>query len=89
MQPRTFKNFNVGSAIRTKKGEVFEIVERLTRYCKKCPCKPLNPCDEFKQNTTLVIKSQRGLWEMTLKEINDKYQAFEVDEVTYVRGQWK
>jgi hypothetical protein len=89
MHPRTFRNFQAGNAIRTKKGEVFEIIERLTYYCKKCTCKPLNPCDTFKQKTTLVIKSQRGVWEMTLKEMNDKYTSNEIDEVTFLRGQWK
>lgn len=89
MQPRIFRNFQVGDAIRTRKGEIFEITERLTRYCKKCTCKPLSPCDTFKRNTTLVIKSQRGVWEMTLQEINAKFANGEIDEVTYINGQWK
>jgi len=87
MQPRTFRNFQPNDHIRSKKGEVFEITERLTHFCKGCDCR--NPCDKFQKNTLLTIKSQRGNWEMTLKEMNEKYQAFEIDEVTYVRGQWK
>tara|TARA_B110000503_G_C7102867_1_gene394621 strand:+ start:284 stop:553 length:270 start_codon:yes stop_codon:yes gene_type:complete len=88
MQPRTFKNFQPNDAIRNKKGEVFEIIERITRFCKGCSCKPSNPCDTFKENTTLVIKSQRGIWQMTLKEINTKFVNNEIDEVTYKNGQW-
>jgi len=89
MQPRNFRNFQCGDYLRTKKGEVFEIIERLTYYCKSCSCKPLHPCDEFKQKTTLVIKSQRGIWEMSLNEINLKFVNQEIDEVTYKNGQWK
>jgi len=37
----------------------------------------------------LTIKSQRGIWEMSLKEINTKFVNNEIDEVTYIRGQWK
>jgi hypothetical protein len=89
MQQKTFRNFQIGDAIRTTTGEVFEIIERLTYYCKSCNCKPLTPCDEFKQKTTLVIKSQRGIWEMSLKTLTDKYLNGEINEVTYVKGQWK
>lgn len=87
MQPRTFRNFQPNDHIRSKKGEVFEITERLTVFCKGCSC--TKPCTKFQQNTMLTIKSQRGIWEMSLKEMNDKYQANEIDEVTYIRGQWK
>ena len=89
MQPRTFKNFQVVDAIRTSKGEVFEIKERLTYYCKGCNCKPLSPCETFTTNSEVTIQSQRGRWVMSLKEINNKYINAEIDEVTYVRGQWK
>jgi hypothetical protein len=89
MQPRTFKNFQPNDGVRNvKTGEVFEIIERITRFCKGCKCKPSNPCDTFKENTTLVIKSQRGIWQITLKEINTKFVNNEIDEVTYINGQW-
>jgi len=87
MQPRTFRNFQPNDHIRTKKGEVFEITERLTVYCKGCTCG--TPCDKFQEQTMLTIKSQRGVWEMSLKEINTKFVNNEIDEVTYIRGQWK
>ena len=87
MQPRIFRNFQPNDHIRTKKGEVFEITERLTVFCKGCTCR--TPCDEFQQKTMLTIKSQRGVWEMSLKEINTKFVNNEIDEVTYIRGQWK
>lgn len=87
MQQRTFRNFQPSDHIRSTKGEVFEITERLTYYCKGCTCK--NTCETFKQKTMLTLKSQRGVWEMSLKEINDKYIANQIDEVTYIRGQWK
>ena len=87
MQPRTFRNFQPNDHIRSKKGEIFQLTERLTRFCKGCDCR--TPCATFQQNTMLTIKSQRGIWEMSLKEMNDKYQANEIDEVTYIRGQWK
>lgn len=87
MQPRTFRNFQPNDHIRTKKGEVFEITERLTVFCKGCDCR--TPCDQFQEQTMLTIKSQRGVWEMSLKEINTKFVNNEIDEVTYIRGQWK
>ncbi len=87
MQPRTFRNFQPNDHIRSKSGEVFEITERLTHYCKSCDCR--TPCVKFQENTMLTIKSQRGIWEMSLKEINTKFVNNEIDEVTYVRGQWK
>ena len=87
MQPRTFRNFQPNDHIRTKQGEVFEITERLTVYCKGCGCH--TPCDKFQEQTMLTIKSQRGVWEMSLKEINTKFVNNEIDEVTYIRGQWK
>lgn len=87
MQPRTFRNFQPNDHIRTKKGEVFEITERLTVYCKGCDCR--TPCDKFQEKTILTIKSQRGIWEMSLKEINTKFVNNEIDEVTYKNGQWK
>ena len=87
MQPRTFRNFQPNDHIRTKKGEVFEITERLTVFCKGCTCKTL--CSDFQEKTMLTIKSQRGVWEMSLKEINTKFVNNEIDEVTYIRGQWK
>lgn len=87
MQPRTYKNFQPSDHIRSKSGEVFEITERLTYYCKGCTCKTL--CNDFQEKTMLTIKSQRGVWEMSLKEINTKFVNNEIDEVTYIRGQWK
>jgi hypothetical protein len=87
MQPRTFRNFQPNDHIRTKKGEVFEITERLTVFCKGCTCN--TPCTKFQENTMLTIKSQRGIWEMSLKEINTKFVNNEIDEVTYKNGQWK
>lgn len=88
MQPRTFKNFQCGDHIRSKQGEVFEIVERETFYCKGCECN-LKVCDKFKERTTLWIKSQRGIWEITLKDLNTKFVNHDCDEVTYKNGQWK
>lgn len=89
MQQRVFRNFQPNDHLKSKKGEVFEITERTTHFCKGCGCKPLNPCEEFKDKTTLVIKSQRGVWNMTLKEINTKFVNSEIDEVTYKNGQWR
>jgi len=83
MQPTTFKNFQPNDHIKTQKGEVFEITERLTYFCKGCSCKPLNPCDEFQENTTLTIKSQRGIWQMTLKEINRKLANGDITETKW------
>lgn len=79
MRHRTFKNFQPGDHIRTRKGEIFEVKERLTYFCKKCECKPLSPCDHMKKNTTLLLESQRGQWEMDLKTLNDKYLQKQVD----------
>jgi hypothetical protein len=88
MHPRTFKNFQTGDHIRTKKGEIFEVAERETYYCKNCSCN-LNVCENFKERTTLLIKSQRGTWEMSLKQLNEKYLSQEIDEATFKQGQWK
>jgi hypothetical protein len=83
MQPTTFRNFQPNDHIKTQKGEVFEITERLTYFCKGCSCVPLNPCDEFQENTTLTIKSQRGIWQMTLKEINRKLANGDITETKW------
>ena len=80
--PRTFNNFQPSDNLknpRTK--EVFTIISRSTYRCKNCECKPLSPCDEFMERTTLTLKSQRGLWEMNLKQITDKYLKGIIDEI--------
>jgi hypothetical protein len=33
----------------------------------------------MKKNTTLLLESQRGQWEMDLKMLNDKYLQEQVD----------
>ena len=88
MQPRTFRNFQPNDHIRTKKGEVFEITERLTVFCKGCTCN--TPCDQsFKRTQCSPSKANEVIWEMSLKEINTKFVNHEIDEVTYKNGQWK
>lgn len=79
MRHRTFKNFQPGNQIRTKQGEIFEILDRTTYFCKGCDCKPLNPCDKMKEMTNLTIKSQRGIWEMNLQVMNEKYIKQDID----------
>lgn len=79
MQQTTFKNFIPGDHIKSKKGEIFQVKERLTYFCKKCECKAFNPCEEMKRMTTLILESQRGTWEMTLEMLNDKYSQGEIN----------
>lgn len=79
MQPRVFRNFQPGDHIRTKKGEIFQVKERITYYCKKCNCKPLDPCAKMQEMTTLILESQRGMWEMNLKTLNEKYLQEQID----------
>jgi hypothetical protein len=83
MQSTTFRNFQPNDHIKTKNGEVFEVTERLTYFCKECDCKPLNPCDEFKEKSILTIKSQRGIWEMSLQEINRKLANGDITETKW------
>ncbi len=89
MRPRIFNNFQPGDHIRSKKGEIFQIIERETFYCKGCECKKLEICDTIKEKTTLVIQSQRGRWNMSLMEMNDKYINKEIDQVTFHQGLWR
>tara|TARA_R110000822_G_scaffold35184_6_gene99301 strand:- start:4181 stop:4429 length:249 start_codon:yes stop_codon:yes gene_type:complete len=79
MSQRTFRNFQPGDNFRTKKMEIFEIKDRTTYFCKGCKCKLLDFCDEMKNFTTLTIQSQRGIWEMTLQEMNKKYIENEIE----------
>ena len=79
---RTFKNFQPSDTLQNPKTkEVFNIVSRSTYRCKNCDCKPLTPCDTFMDKTTLTLKSQRGLWEMNLKDLTDKYLKEIINEI--------
>ena len=79
MQHREFRNFQPGDYIKSKKGEIFQILERNTYFCKKCECKPLHPCNTMQEMSILKMESQRGIWEMTLKIMNEKYLQGEID----------
>ena len=79
---RTFRNFQPSDTLQNPQTkEIFSIVSRSTYRCKKCDCKPLTPCDIFMQKTTLTLKSQRGLWEMNLKDLTNKYLKGIINEI--------
>lgn len=83
MQPTTFRNFQPNDHIKTQKGEVFEITERLTYFCKGCDCKFPYFCEEMTSNTMLTIRSQRGEWELSLKTLNEKCEAKDITEIQW------
>jgi len=89
MQHQICKNFQPGEHLRSNAGEVFEVVTRETYLCKGCDCKFPYFCDEMKERTTLTIRSQRGEWEMSLKTLNEKYNAGAIQEETKIRTKWK
>ena len=87
MQPRTFRNFQPNDHIRTKKERSLKS-RNDSQYSARDALVTLLVI-KFQENTMLTIKSQRGIWEMSLKEINTKFVNHEIDEVTYKNGQWK
>lgn len=81
MRPQTFRNLQPGDLLKSQKGEIFQVKERLTYYCKKCGCKPLDPCLKMQEMTTLILESQRGIWEMNLKTLNEKLNDQSIKEI--------
>lgn len=74
MQQKIFRNIQPNDDFQVvKTGEYFKVIERSTYYCKKCKCKPLQPCETFKEKTSVVVKSNKGKWSFSLKEINTKF----------------
>ena len=50
MQPKTFRNILPKDTFQAvKSGEYFTVIEKSTYYCARCECKPLQPCETFKE----------------------------------------
>lgn len=74
MPQKTFKNIQPNDEFQAvKTGEYFKVIHRLNYYCRNCQCKTLEPCDKFKEKSYILIKSNRGQWNFSLKEINVKF----------------
>ena len=74
MQPKTFRNILPKDTFQAvKSGEYFTVIEKSTYYCARCECKPLQPCETFKEISSVVVRSNKGKWSFSLKEINAKF----------------
>tara|TARA_R110001583_G_scaffold55536_1_gene168546 strand:- start:734 stop:982 length:249 start_codon:yes stop_codon:yes gene_type:complete len=74
MQQKIFRNIQPNDEFQVvKTGEYFKVIERSTYYCGNCECKPLQPCNKFKEMSSIVVISNKGKWSFSLKEINAKF----------------
>ena len=79
MQQKIFRNIQPKDTFQAvKTGEHFTVISRSTYYCGKCKCKPLQPCDKFKEMSFIVVKSHRGKWNFSLKQINAKFDTDDI-----------
>lgn len=88
---RTFNNFQPKDFLVNKDGEIFEVLGKLTYFCKECDCRGNDQCDNALQMGEYTLQSvqKRTKYEVSALYVQEKYQEGEIKEITYIKGQWK
>lgn len=91
MQPKDYNNFQPDNYLRGKDGEIFQIKEKTTYFCKSCTCQRYSTCQKSKEMSGYILESvqTRKVFEVTQAYVLDKFEKGEINEVTYTKGQWK
>lgn len=91
MKQTAYNNFQPDDYLANSSGEIFQIKEKTTYFCKKCECKKLTKCRTSQEKSGYVLESvqTRKVFEVTQAYVVDKIESGEIKEVTHTKGQWK
>lgn len=91
MQQNDYNNFQPDNYLASSNGEIFQVKEKTTYFCKGCTCQNYTTCQKAKEMSGYVLESvqTRKLFEVTQAYVLDKFEKGEIKEVTYTKGQWR
>lgn len=90
-QQKPYNNFQPKDFMVNKEGEIFEVLDKLTYFCKSCECRSNSQCQHALEMGQYTLQSvqKRKQYEVTAAYVQEKYQCGEIKEITYTKGQWK